>query len=250
MARVDLLAIRTQVRALLDEQNANLFSDAEINNAINKGAKLVTRESQLLNLPWQIQTTSGQSEYPCPMEVTDILKVWYFNGITLLALDKMKATRAPMGVRVNGARPTHYFVKPWISTQMNQVSTNDIVLNANSDTSNDWRSVIGIWPAPSNTGDDITIDGYISHPTMKEDTDKCLLPDGFEDCLVYYATFQGLLKAKFYAEASTYQGLYEGLAEELANITKFGNSAGHPKMVIDNDIRDFDRAYIHDIWVD
>lgn len=250
MPREDLLSLRTQVRALLDEQNANLFSDDELDRDISKGCQLATRESQLLRLPYQITTAVDQMEYPTPLESTDILKVYYWYGANMTPLTRMNAVQAPSGVKVNSARPTRFFIKPFVSLKMNQLSTNNIGLTALSDASNDWRSVVGIWPPPSNAGDIITVDAYIVHPKMKEDTDKCLIPDDFTDAPIYYATFKGLLKAKFYAEAATYQTLYNNMVEEMANVVKFGGSADHPMMKTDDGFDGPLNPHFHDIWVD
>ena len=249
----DLRELREQVRILLDEQEANLFSDAEIDREINKGAVHATRATQCLQFPFQKVTEADKAEYGCIAQTTDIIRVAYSDGSTTYDLKRMRAAEAGLGTKVTGDRPTHYYVRPYISQFMEQSSTNAISLtDINTRDKNDWRTIIGLYPAPSGAGDTITIDAFIAHPRMKKDTDRCLLPDGYEDCAIHFAVFKGLLKQKFYAEAKTHQDLYEGMVASLQDYQAQAPSVGHPEVRLTHDVNDSDpfQDVTSRIWVD
>ena len=108
----DLRELREQVRILLDEQEANLFSDAEIDREINKGAVHATRATQCLQFPFQKVTEANKAEYGCIAQTTDIIRVAYSDGSTTYDLKRMRAAEAGLGTKVTGDRPTHYYVRP------------------------------------------------------------------------------------------------------------------------------------------
>lgn len=82
-----------QVRILLDEQEANLFSDAEINREINKGAVHASRATQCLQFPFQKLTEADKAEYGCIAQTTDIIRVAYSDGSTTYDLKRMRAPK-------------------------------------------------------------------------------------------------------------------------------------------------------------
>lgn len=231
----DLQELREQVRILLDEQEANLFSDAEIDRQINQGAIHACRATQCLQFPFQLDTEEDRTEYACQAQTTDIIQVLYSDGSTSWKLKLMPADIAKAGSRVSSGRPTHYYVKPFISQFMEQDTSSQIVLSQlDSGKPNKYRSVVGIYPAPSNAGELITVDSFIVHPRMKKDTDECLLPDGYEDCAIYFAVFKGLLKQKFYAEAKTYQDLFSQMVDSLADYRAQDASVSHPQVRLED----------------
>ncbi len=249
----NLQDLREQVRTLLDEQEAVLFSDAEIDREINKGAVHMTRATQCLQYPFQKTTEANKSEYGTIAPTTDVISVCYFDGNRTYKLRLMRASEAQVGNQISGSRPTHYYLKPYISQFAELDSTNALALSQiNTREINDWRTVIGIWPPPSEDGRTITINAYISHPKMVKDTDQCLLPDGYEDGPIYFSTFKGLLKQKFYSEAKTYQDLYASMEDSLADYVAQASSVGFPTVGITDMATESDPYQDLDsrVWVD
>lgn len=230
----DLRELREQVRILLDEQEANLFSDAEIDRSINQGAAHACRATQCLQYPFQINTTADKAEYRCLAQTTDVIQVQYSDGTTTWKLLPMRATSSNLGTKVTSGKPTHYYLKPYISQFVEQDTNSQVALSPIDSTQpNDWRSVIGVWPAPTTASQVITVDAFISHPKMRQDQDRCLLPDGYEDCPIYFAVFKGLLKQKFYAEAKTFQDLFSQMVDSLSDYVAQGASVSHPQVHIE-----------------
>ncbi len=248
----DLQELREEVRIFLDEQNADLYSDAEINKNINKALTYTARTAQLLRFPFQKQSEAGVGEYGIIAGVTDVITVKYFDGNQVHELKQMDPSLASVFTRQTGARPTHYYLKMYTPLLEYQNATNNISLTeVNSRDKNDWRSILGIYPIPDVSGNTITIDSYIEHPVLRKDSDRCLLPNGYEDIAVYFAVFKGLLKAKYYAEAETYKGLFQGLLDNLQDFQTQSSSVGHPMVKLSEDVvDDCDLMPTSATWVD
>ena len=248
----DLRELREEARIYLDEQNASLYSDAEIDKNINRGLNHAARATQLLRFPFQKQSNNGVGEYGCIAGLTDVISVKYFNGNQLFPLKQMDPAKAALFTKQTRSRPTHYYLKIYTPLLEYQNATNNISLTeVNSRDKKDWRTIVGIYPPPDSDNGVITIDAYIEHPKLRKDEDRCLLPEAYEDIAVFFAVFKGMLKAKYYAEAETYKGLFQGLLDNLADYSAQGASVAHPMVKLSEDLLDDgDCMPISKTWVD
>lgn len=72
-----LLQVRTNLRSKLDETSARFWSDADLTQFINEGARDIVRRSETLQASTSINAVANTQEYTLPSDVIRIYRVEY-----------------------------------------------------------------------------------------------------------------------------------------------------------------------------
>lgn len=74
---ITLETARNEVRSLLDEPNAQFWSDAEINSWLNQGAQDIARQAQALWMQLEVPAVPNQQFYALPSDFLGVHRIDY-----------------------------------------------------------------------------------------------------------------------------------------------------------------------------
>jgi hypothetical protein len=229
----DLQGLLEETRELLEEDEEDLWSDRFLIRQLNKGANLMCRGAGVLRYPYQEVTIANQSEYPLKISPLDIFSVTYFDGNLPYPLEKLQDLSGVQTGKVQTSNLVRqYYIKPYVSYLMNQNATTSAqeLTKINAEDEQDYRTVLGLLPAPDTAGRTITIECMLSHPRMRNPGDKCLVPEDFRDGVVAYAIAKASEKERFMGEAKYWYEVFNDMSTKLHQYMAQAGEVGHLKM--------------------
>lgn len=223
-----------QVRYGLDELDEQYWSDVEIKGWLNEGAQLMCSLGQLLQNAITIRSVSGKQEYSLPDDLDEIECVGYDNG-TMLKTVPVSQAMVQVGNRFSG-NPTGFYVRQFTTQYQNQGGGSDsseIEITEIEPGSNKPRKVLGLWPIPSASNQQIFVSYFQRHPVLIGDNEEFAIPDEFARGPVDFATAKAKAKEEAYAEHDKYMSSFKDYAqrckEKWANA---GHEVGFPRMQV------------------
>lgn len=191
--------MRAEVRKLLFEDEADFWSDAEINNWLNEGVRLMTKESHSLQAVYQFSPTLKQgstseynSEIVLPADITEIFSVVCVNGTTKTKLRFKDFRIMAHSQRVAGV-PTDYYLRRWTRQQLQDYSTG-LELSELGTSGNLPTMVLGLNPVPSSSSLVFWVHYYPTHYEMVDDLDIPAIPLEARRGPIHYAAHLGFEK--------------------------------------------------------
>lgn len=187
--------LRTLVRQRLEELSPRYWSNAELNSNIYEAAKRIARRAECIQDTYPVNVVPGQTKYALP-----------FDGLRIYRIEFVPF----------GSQSQTYMVRPctryeadqqWGTFQQQQasypqlfvidgmapgVAANTVAPNAN--TANYWS--VTFYPVPSQSGTANVWYYRVPKALTGSDSDVVELPGGWEDVLVWYCQYIGLLKDK------------------------------------------------------
>jgi hypothetical protein len=176
---VTLATVRTNLRARLDEANATYWTDAQLNNWINEGARDVNRQVEVLQKKGTIAVTGGTQAYAAPSDVgSRIYRIeWVPSGqSTSYALEYMDYASADS---VWGTQQTVTQGYPLVWTLWGFPGSTNLTIT--------------LYPTPSQAGT-LNVFYYRLPATAVADGDTVEVPEGWYDLVEMYAEWQALRK--------------------------------------------------------
>jgi hypothetical protein len=204
-----LATYRTNLRARLDEASAHFFTDANLNQWLNEGARQISRRTETLLDKRDMGAYANVNNYVAPNNVLRIHRIEY-------SPDNFTTT---------------YNVEPRAHQEMDQYWASA------QNSSTGYPSFFCLWgyppnltiqlyPVPSTAGR-IRVYYYRLPVTADEDTDLVEVPSGYEDLVVSYAEYMALRKDADprWAEAKS---LFEEQLGSMIDMTRhFHDQAGY-----------------------
>lgn len=232
----DLQELRDEVRGLMNDVDADLITDREINKWLNEGLVHLTLKAQMLEDSCQFDTVANQREYPLPFRSGDIKSVWFYTGSRQHELLPRRFEQATEGSRQTSNVITHYYKRLNTANIHTQDSTSAITRNTNGNKGTDQipMYVVGLFPTPT-VAQKVTVYMYIPHPKLRKSRDLVRIPEEFHFGPVAYALFKAYSKEKAYAEARHYSEVWNDIIDQAREWSQSQARVGHGEV-----IRDFD----------
>lgn len=227
---MNLAQMRLEVRRAIDELTASFWTDQEITDWLNEGAKIMCSDAQPIQATKQILTVQSQQEYDLGQDVDEIFGVTYLRS-TLFQLKPIDQRQVQFGNPLTGL-PQYYYIRQVSSQFAGQVSGGgQQVTNVNADPTV-GTTVLGLWPISSANSEQITISYFARHFNMTNDKDVSPIPLEFHRGIVSYAIAMAKMKDEAYGEASQvflpmFQQFKDRLKEKMMNR---GQEAAFPKV--------------------
>lgn len=204
--------MRLEVRRAIAELTADLWSDAEINDWLNEGAKIMVSNAQSVQAMYQLTTVAGQQEYLLPEDVDEIFSVTYFDA-GVQQLIPIDARQVQIGTNQSG-NPRWFYTRNQ-SLQTGQMSSTGITVADVSESEGQVpRLIIGLFPLPS-AAKQLTVFYYARHYNMRVDGAVPAVPPEFRRGIVQYATALAKEKEMAYAEADRCRKMFQDYSDRL-----------------------------------
>lgn len=191
--------LRAEVRKLLFEDDADFWSDAEINSWLNEGVRLMCKESHALQSIYQFSptlkpgsTTEWQSEVVLPADISEIFSVVMVNGTTKTKLRYRDFRIMASSQRVGGT-PTDYYLRRWTRQQLQDYSTG-LSLSEIGTSGALPTMVLGLNPVPSSASLVFWVHHYPTHYELLDDIDIPVIPIEARRGLIHYGAHLGFEK--------------------------------------------------------
>jgi len=228
---MNLAQMIKEVRRALDEPTADFWTDEEITDWLNEGAKIMTSGAQPLQAFYQFSTVAGQQEYAMPDDFDELFEVKYFRS----NLTTLKLTSPAAAQNGNSQGLPQYFYMRSVATQSaGQGADGDIQLGTPGTT---FKTMLGLIDKPSQSGDKVTVFYFSQHFSMTNDTDVSPIPVAFHRGPISYATAMGKQKDEAYGEQDKFLAMFKDFADSLKKKTiNAGQETAFPQLrVVDED---------------
>lgn len=206
---MNLGQMRLEVRRAIDELTASFWTDAEINDWLNEGAKIMVSISQTLQSVHQFSTEQGKQEYLLPADLDEIFGVTLSMGGSLTQLRPTYAENVQWGNATSGV-PNQFYTR---SQTGESVSQDDNGLTV-SKVAEGPRTLIGFFPIPSSAYQ-ITINYFARHGTMRNDLMCPLIPVEYHRGIINFAIAQAKVKDEAYSEANRFLEQFKEYSDRL-----------------------------------
>lgn len=222
-----------EVRRALDGASDQFWTDSEITDWLNEGAKIMASDAQPIQAARQYATVANQQEYDLGLDVDEIYGVAYLKGGNLNQLTPVDQRSVQFGSSHSGL-PTNFYTKQVTSQTTGQNTSGGITI---TDTANEGTTVLGLSPIPGTAGETITVSFFARHMNMKYPKDTSPIPLEFHRGIVAYATALGKMKDEAYGEATTiYLPTFNEFKDRLKQkMINRGHEMGFPKAKIIGD---------------
>lgn len=238
----DLQDLRDEVRGLMNDVDADLITDRELDRWLNEGLVHLTLQAQMLEDSYQFDTVADQREYAIPFQSGDIKSVWYYTGSRQHELELLRFNQSMEGSRQTSNIITNYYKRLNTANTVSQDSTSAITrgTRGNAGTDKIPLYVIGLFPTPT-VAQKVTVFMYVPHPKLRKSRDLIRIPFEFHFGPVAYALFKCYSKEKAYAEARHYSEVWNDILDQAREWSSQQARVGHGEV-----IRDFDPFDIQD----
>lgn len=227
--------MRLEVRRQLGEPVADLWSDEELNDWLNEGAREMVAETQALQAFYKETTVAGKGEYLLPAAVNEVSHVKYFNG----TLNDLRPIDASLVGNGDGSTqlPEFFYVRQYVAQTAGQDETGDVELEDVSNNPNAGRTVLGFWGIPSVNNHTFTVFYIPRHFDMKTDGDVSPIPPEYHRGIIAYAIAIAKEKEEAYAESDQiFMPKFEKAKQKLERkMVARGQSKAFPKAKIVGD---------------
>lgn len=222
--------MRLEVRRAIDELTAEFWTDAEINDWLNEGAKTLVAIAQPLQMMTQFNTIANQQEYVLNPDIDEIFSVNFNDGSNLYQLEPCDAKSVQWGTPSTSTYPTHFYLR-FQSLATGGHAQSGIILGPVSDDNAEPQMTLGLHPSPQVTGKAVTISYYARHVLMTNDLQVPQIPVEFHRGIVYYAVAQAKVKDEAYAESDKFMEKFSNYAEKLRDkVISGGQEMRFPKV--------------------
>jgi hypothetical protein len=206
------------VRNKLGELTPNLWSDQELIYDINVGAKIMCSAAQNLTATENVLYPQNVQEQPLSVDVDMITYIAYFSG-QLFPLAPIAEQQVKFGGFMSGI-PYYFYVKTDTLIMSPQVSGGDMqiqnVPQAVQGNTPDARTVVGLWPIPSETTE-VHFEYIATHPFVTNPLDPIKVPDRFNHGVVAYAVARAKEKESAFDEADRYDAQHEKIRDAFVS---------------------------------
>lgn len=248
MSTKDLQSLIDELRDLANDGDAALFDDMQATDWLNEGANHFCLESQILRFPIKVPCEANVHEYALEYDEGDIISISYHDGSQSYPLDELRPDEINIGTRQTTSRPVGYYLRQ-NTAYLRSKSTSD-----SSDVFTyfgpEVRYVIGIWPIPSDSNGELTIEFAGEHPRMEDPADPCLIPFRFQFAPVSFAVYKAKLKEQAHAEADIYAKTFDALTNKAVErqISKGSNKQRTRRRKLESydDLDRYNRRWLED----
>ncbi len=208
--------LRREVRRILQEPEAALWEDDELNDYLNEAAAVMTADCMPLQAVATLTTTSGQQEYELPSDVDEIFAIGYQVGNVFQDLTPCNPQVGTQDSRYLGV-PSQFYVRSLTAHKMNRLSTGLMDIDpVNDQNGNAVTMMLGLNPAPSESDKQVVIQYYANHFRMTNDLDIPVIPLFAQRGLIAYAVAQAKYKEQAYAEiGQVYMPIFNEFTQKL-----------------------------------
>lgn len=222
-----------EARRALDGLTDQFWTDSELTDWLNEGAKIMAADAQPIQSIKQISSVANRQEYDLGPDVDEIYAVKYFKGGNLYDLHNVQQAAVQWGGTQSG-HPLCFYTRVVTSQTAGQGTDGDIDLG---DTDYPATTVLGLHPIPSTAGETLTIFYFARHMNMKFPKDVSPIPLEFHRGIVAYAIALGKMKEEAYAEATNvYMPIFNEFKERLkTKMINRGQETNFPKAKIVGD---------------
>lgn len=224
-----------EVRRAVDEPQPDFFTDQELTDWLNEGAKIMASDAQPLQTVYQFTTTNAVQEYPLPQDTDEIFGVSYYRSSTLYQLRPVDV-RVVQFASVVTSLPVNFYLRS-VTNQLAPQTTSGIVPENYATNPTTYGLVLGLYPLPSNSTDTVTVSYYAKHNNMRFPYDVSPIPLEFHRGIVAYSIAMAKGKDSAYGEMNNvylplFQQFKDRLKEKMANR---GQEMEFPKMKINDE---------------
>lgn len=229
---MNLGQMRLEVRRAIAELTADFWSDSEINDWLNEGAKIMVSNAQSVQAIYQRNTVASQQEYPLPEDIDEIVNVTYFDSAEH-PLDPVDPRQVQIGSNQTGTPRWFYLRK---TTQYgNMASTGITVSDANEQQGMNAEQVLGLFPVP-NAAKALTVFYISRHFQMKNDGAVPNIPPEFRRGIIAYATALAKEKEMAYGDADRHRKMFQDFSDRLREKSIYdGQQIAFPCVQTDED---------------
>lgn len=186
---------------------------------------------QLLVATKQISSVQGQQEYALPDDLDEVENVVFWNG-TLLRNIPVSQAQVQNGCQTQGI-PVAFYLRFMTMQFMNQGANSDIAITEINPGARKPKRVIGLFPIPSMTGQNITVTYYQRHYPLQQSLDEFAIPDEFMRGVVAYAQAKGKEKESAYQEADKFMATFKDYSQRLSEKWQNqGQEVAFPRMKV------------------
>lgn len=169
----DRITFRNRIRGMLNEASPGVYLDDDINDWINDGQRDVAFKAKCIETTSSITTVASQKAYP--FVAVNVDTIMYGN----VSLQKITPKQAGH-IKENGTAPQFFW---------------------------QWGTNVYIHPTPAAI---LTLTAYLAGEPddMDDDGDTTNLPLTFQDLIILYAVYRGLIRAGKHQQAASVYGIY------------------------------------------
>ena len=209
---MNLGQMRLEVRRAIAELAADLWSDSEINDWLNEGAKIMVSNAQNIQAMHQFTTVAGTQEYSLPDDIDELFAATYYNN-GIIQLAPADARNIQQGTNFTGI--SRWFYTRTSTAQTSGQGASGITLGT-VDAANPRlpHLVLGLYPIPA-AATQVTVFYYSRHYTMRTDGSVPAVPPEFRRGIIAYATALAKEKEMAYGEADRKRKEFQEFADRL-----------------------------------
>jgi hypothetical protein len=229
---MQLSQMRLEVRRAIDELTEDFWSDDEIDDWLNEGAKVMVSIASPLQSSYQFNTVAGTQEYVLPDDVDEVFAV-AINYSGIRQLRPTLAERVQWSQSYTGI-PAEFYTR-YMSLKTAMHTSSGITVAAAGGT-NVQKFVLGLYPIPSGANQ-VTISYYSKHFTMSADADIPQVPVEFHRGIINYAVHLAKEKDEAYAEADRHLEKFKNYCDRLRDkMISQGQEMAFPTVVVAEDL--------------
>lgn len=223
--------MRLEVRRAIGELTADLWSDSEINDWLNEGAKILISNSQALQAIYQLTTVAAQQEYVLPDFIDEVFNLTLnYNG--LRSLTNVRPEQVQLGTFMQGI--PGWFYTRYLSQQTGDQTSSGITVDDVDPQGQHSKFVLGLFPCP-NSALQLTVSYYARHFEMKTDGAVPQVPPEFRRGIVAYATALAKEKEGAYGEADRKRKEFSDFSDRLREKMICDGQSEFPCVTTDED---------------
>ncbi len=221
-----------EVRRAVNEITADFWSDAEITDYLNEGAKIMCAEAQPLQAFFQQTLTAGTQEYVLPEDFDEVYSVALYHSANIYQLKPTSPEAAQFGNRIQSI-PEYFYIRKQVAATAGQQSDGSIAVAAINDNPNAGKSVLGLWAIP-NAADVLTVFYFSRHFQMRLPSDVSPIPTEYHRGPVAYAIAMCKQKDEAYGEMNTiYLPMFQQFTDKLKRkMASRGQAMEFPKVKV------------------
>jgi hypothetical protein len=211
---------RTEVRDLIDEANAQFWTDAQLNTWINQGCWDIARRALCLRQTSQVPVIAEVQNYPAPVDMYQLYRIEFVpsTGSFIYPLTFMGYNEADQAWGTYQSFPAAW---PEIVVLWNNPGVDQVLVNPSLSSPLQMR----LFPVPAQTGT-LNVFYYRNVVTAVNDGDQLDTLPGWEDLAVEYAVYKAKRKDKE-ADWQDAFNFYEARLNDLIMVSgNFHDQAG------------------------
>lgn len=213
------------VRQAIGEITPRFWSDVEIIKHLNDGALEMCSKAHCLATVVKFDSVADQQEYPLPRDTDEVISVLFQQGVQLRERN-IDELLAKTGSFVSGT-PTCYYLRNGTQVSANPDSDASITIaRLPGLIGRAPKKVLGLWPVPRASGNDITVAFYQYHYWMQQELDECAIPDPYQKYWLAYAIAECKLKEGSLTEYASHRDIFARGVEELLQKQANGGQVG------------------------